>query len=773
MNLKQTLISAAVVGFVGGAVMPTLAADDANAIEEILVTATKRTASVQDVPLALQVLTTETLEDMGADNIDDYFRTISSLSVVDRGPGFKKYAIRGTSTGVISESAATVGVYIDEMPISLSGEQPDIKLFDVARVEVLKGPQGTLYGEGSMGGTIKTITNKPNLQDFSGKISASYSDTTDGDDNTKLNAMLNIPLVEDKFAVRLVAYNRDMSGFIDRIAQPDGITLDPNWALGLPPGFFPVYNTGPVAAKDNINDEETNGGRISALWQVNEKFSISANHLRQSMDVGAFSYENAGAGEYNSSFAVEENLSDDIDLSNITFEYSFEAFDLLASSSWFNRDKHDEQNTSLFTEQIFWPGVITAGAATLNDFEMESFSQEIRLTSTHEGAFQWLVGAFYLDGELKDDQAFKDDFGFFLDFMNDTGFPFLAMIGAAPPGITIPSLDPLLNQTITTENEQKAVFGEVSYELTEQLTATVGLRYFDIEQSVRVVNHDGNILGFGLADGAYPGDETGVTSKFHLAYMINDDALVYAQAVEGFRSGGVNIAPLIDPSLAAFDSDSLWSYEIGAKTSWLDNRLIVDVAAYYIDWSDIQLSVPVGVTRLTLNSGEARMIGVELDFIARPMVGLDLRLTAGFVDAELSKDTPGADNDEVTPGFKGDRLPMVPEVNVSASAQYEFPIEALGVDGFARADYTYTGDSNTTFNNSSISNGGSSNFFVQDSYSLLNLKLGVRTDDWKLTLFVDNVTDERADLLIDNQAGAELITRNRPRTAGISAQYQF
>lgn len=772
MQFKQYLIPITVAAAMGAGYSPLLAADN-NVLEEVLVTATKRTQSVQDVPLALQVLTTETLEDMGADNIDDYFRTISSLSVVDKGPGTKKYAIRGTSTGVYSESAATVGVYIDEMPVSLAGDQPDIKLFDVARVEVLKGPQGTLYGEGSMGGTIKTITNKPDLSTFSGKVAASISDTTDGSDNSKLNAMLNIPLIEDTFALRLVAYNRDMSGFIDRIAQPDGITLDPNWALGLPTGFFPIYNTGPIAARDNINDEETNGGRVSALWQVTDKLAISANYLTQSMDVGAWSYENMGAGEYNSNFAVEEGLSDDIDLGNITIEYSFENFDLLSSSSWFNREKHDEQNTSLFTELVFWPGVIAAGSGTLNDFDMESFSQEVRFTSAHDGPFQWLVGGFYFDGDLVDDQSFKDDFGFFLDFMNDTGFPFLSMIGAIPPGITIPSLDPLLNQTITTELEQKALFGELSYDLSEQLTATLGLRYFDIEHTVTVVNHDGNILGFGLADGVYPGDETGTTLKFHLGYHLNDDVLLYAQAVEGFRAGGVNIAPLIDPSLAAFDSDSLWSYEVGAKTAWMDNRLIFDVAAYYIDWSDIQLSVPVGVTRLTLNSGEARMMGVELDLIVRPITGLDLRFTAGFVEAELTKDTPDADTDDVTPGFKGDRLPMVPEVNLSASAQYEFPIEALGVNGFARADYTYTGDSNTTFNNRSISNGGESNFFVNGSYSLLNLKLGIRTDNWQATLFVDNATDERAELLIDNNAAAELITRNRPRTTGVAVQYQF
>jgi len=742
--------------------------DDRLVLEEVIVTATRRSVTIRDVPLSIQAITEQGLENLGADDFEGYFRTISSLSVVDRGPGTRKYVIRGVNTGIFS--GGTVGNYIDEMPVSTSGDEPDIKLFDIERVEVLKGPQGTLFGEGSMGGTIRTITNKPDLGRFEGKASLTYSDTTDADDNILGNAMVNIPIVEDVFGIRLVAYYRDMSGYINRIAQPDGVTLDPNPGLGLPPGFFPIYNTGPITAKKGINAEETTGGRISARWQINDDFRITAGYMTQKMDVDAWNYETDTAGLYKSDFTIEEPLSDDFSLSNITFEYGLNFADLLASSSWFDREKHFEQNVSAFGEAIFWPGVNLAGSATFNDFDQEYFAQEVRLVSNNDGAFQWIGGVYYTDKTFVEDQTLeRDDFDFFLNFLNDTFFPVLGF----PPGFAISSMNQILDQTITTSGTELSFFGEVSYAFTDRLTATAGLRHFDYDIKTVIVNNDINLLGFGLADGVYDTEESDSILKLHLQYDYSDDVMFYGLASQGFRLGGVNTAPFVPEEFESYDSDTLWNYEMGMKSSWMNDRLIFDASVYYINWDDIQLSVPVDVTRLTLNAGKANITGVEFDLVALPVEGLTLRFTAGFIDAELAEDTPGADSDGVSPGFKGDPLPFVPEQNISASAQYDWPIESWGVDGFLRADYSYTGEQYSTFNDQSISNGGEPNYFVMDAYGIFNLRTGVRGERWWATLFIDNVTDERADLLTDNNASKTLTTRNRPRTIGVTVQYQF
>jgi len=741
--------------------------DDHLVLEEVIVTATRRNVTIRDVPLSIQAITEQGIEDLGADDFEGYFRSISSLSVIDRGPGNKKYIIRGVNTGIFS--GGTVGVYIDEMPVSTAGSEPDIKLFDVERVEVLKGPQGTLFGEGSMGGTIRTITNKPNLERFEGKASLTYSDTTDADDNIMGNAMINIPIAEDVFGIRLMAYYRDMSGYIDRVAQPDGVTLDPNPGLGLPPGFFPSYNTGPITAKKGINAEETTGGRISARWQINDNFRITASYMTQNMEVDAWNFETNTAGKYKSDFTIEEPLADEFSLSNITFEYGFNFADLLASSSWFDREKHFEQNTSAFGEAIFWPGVNLAGSATFNDADQEYFAEEIRLVSNSDSRFQWIAGVYYTDKTFIDDQTLRDDFDFFLNFLNDTFFPILGF----PPGFGVDHMGQVLDMTITTTGDELSFFGEVSYEITDRLTATAGIRHFDYDIETEIVNNDINILGFGLEDGVYDTEESDSIIKLHLQFDYSDDVMFYGLASQGFRLGGVNAAPFIPEEFQTYDSDTLWNYELGMKSTWMDDRLIFDASVYYIDWDDIQLSVPVDVTRLTLNAGKAKITGVEFDLVTLPIEGLTLRLTAGFIDAELAEDTPDADSDGVSPGFKGDPLPFVPEQNISASAQYDWPIESWGVDGFLRADYSYTGEQYSTFNDQSIANGGESNYFVMDAYGIFNLRAGVRGERWWATLFIDNATDERADLMTDNNASKTLTTRNRPRTIGVTVQYQF
>jgi iron complex outermembrane recepter protein len=742
------------------ALTPAAAAELGAGIEEVVVTATKREVSVQDVPVAMQAFTAATLENMGADQVDGYYRMVPNFAVVDRGAGGKLYSIRGISTGLVTQGASTVGVYIDEMPISAAGFQPDPRLFDVDRVEVLRGPQGTLYGEGSIGGTVRMITPRPDPAAFSGKADVSWQTTADGHPGYKLNAMVNLPLVEDVLALRVSGLYHDLGGYIDRIDMPNGVTLDVGALLGLPPGVIPVLGTGPLPGKKGINGEVTSSGRASLLWNATDRLSFEASFMKQSMDadgrntsVGGV----AGVGELETNFVQAERVKDDFDLGNLTISYDLGWARLFSSTSKYKRTRDVTADTNDLGEAIF-PTAKLPGSGTFTTELQDMVSEEVRLSSTGDGPLSWIAGYFNVDKDNGFEQIIVDDYGVFVGFMQILGLP-------------VTNARQLLDQTGRQEETQHALFGELTYKLTEKLSATVGLRWFDIDQRDTLANNDINILGLGLTDGVSQTGESDSVMKFNVNYRASDDVLLWATASQGFRIGGTNTTPGIPDENRTYGSDTLWNYEVGARTSWYDNRLVLNGALYYIDWSDIQLALPLGTAFGTINAGQARIIGAELELQARPAAGLDLALAAGYNDGELTEDTPGAPAGP-NPGFKGDRLPGVPRLNLAASAQYTFPLSSGGLDGFGRVDYSYTGDSTTTFNDLSTANGLPSHF-NPDAYGLLNLRLGVQSERWTAALFVENAADERAELLIDNAGVTERITRNRPRTFGMNVRYNF
>ncbi len=736
------------------------AAEPEAGLEEVVVTATKRESSLQDVAMPMQAFTADTLEAMGATEVDNYYRLIPNFAVVDRGSGGKLYSIRGISTGLVTQGASTVGVYIDEMPVSAAGFQPDPRLFDIERVEVLRGPQGTLYGEGSIGGTVRMITPRPDPSKFDAKIDTSYQTTKHGSDGYKLNAMVNMPLVQDVLALRVSALHHDLGGFIDRIAMPEGVSLDANTLLGLPPGTVPILGSGPLPFKKDINDEVTTAGRASLAWNVSERFQVEASYLKQKIDADARNTSVggvAGVGDLESNFVRDELVYDEFDLGNLTLSYDLGWASLFSSTSRYKRTRDVTADTSDLGEAIF-PTAKLPGSSTFTTELQDMWSEELRLTSKGDGRLSWIGGLFYTDKDNGFEQIIEDKYGVFVGFMQILGLP-------------VTNARQLLDQTGRQEEKQKALFGEMTYAFTEKLSATVGARYFDIDQRDTLVNNDINILGLGLTDGVSETGESDTIMKFNVRYNVSDDVMLWTTASQGFRIGGTNTTPGIPDENRTYGSDTLWNYEIGARTSWLDNRLVVNSSIYYIDWTDIQLALPLGTAFGTINAGKARIIGAELELQARPMPGLDLALAAGYNDGQLTEDTPGAPAGP-NPGFDGDRLPGVPRFNLAASAQYGFPLGSGGLEGFGRVDYSYTGDSTTTFNELSTANGMPSHFNPA-SYSLVNLRFGVRKDRWTTALFIDNVTDERAQLLIDNSSVTERITRNRPRTIGLNVRFDF
>jgi len=737
-------------------------------IEEIMVTATRRSASVQDISLSISAITGDYLEDMGADNIQDYYRIVPNMAVVDRGLGGRMYSIRGVASGVVPDGAATVGVYIDEMTVTANGFQPDLSVYDLERVEVLRGPQGTLFGEGSLGGTIRMITPDPDTESFDANASVDYSSTDKGGDNGAFSGMINFAL-SDNSALRLTGYYRNLDGYITRVANPDGVQLDVGALVGAPGAIPPILDTGPIPARENINDEETTGGRASFLWNATDNLTFKVSYLGQRSDFGGRNTEVESLGDLETNFFLAEEVSDDLDLANLTIDYDFGWATLTSSTSTYKRDRTQLSDSADLGEQVF-PGLLLTGAGTLTKDFQDQVSQELRLTSTGDGALNWTAGLFYVDKENGFDQIIVDEEDFFVEFAN---ILFRDFIGFFPtPPFPLTDARQLLDLSGDNEETQYALYGELDFQFNDAWSATAGLRYYNYDKTDTIVNNDINILDFGLQDGVYKADDSGTNLKFGLDYQPNEDMLFYLTAAEGFRIGGTNTAPGIPPENVVYGPDSLWNYELGAKTTLANGRVQLNSSIYYIDWTDIQLSLPIGFSFGTVNAGAAEVIGAEVEILAWPNENWDLSLALGLNNGELTEDAPGAnDPDNPNPGFKGDSLPGTPDVNASASARYSFPLGNLG--GFFGMYWTYTGDMATTFNEMSVRGGGESSHFVLGSYNLIDLRLGVSGEHWTGTLYVDNATDERADILIDNAAQVTRATRNRPRTYGLKVQYNY
>jgi iron complex outermembrane recepter protein len=703
-------------------------------VEEIIVTATKRgEQSIQDVSMSIAAFDEGNLRARGADNFLDYARAVPGLAVQDQGPGDKKYVIRG----VQSVGAATTGVYFDEIVMTANnrqdggGRQPDIKLFDVERVEVLRGPQGTLYGASSMSGTIRIVSNKPDASKLAGRVEGTVSNTRYGNENYRVNAMLNVPLIEDKLAIRGVYYARDESGFID------------NTRLGL---------TG-------INDEDTQGGRLSARLWATDTLTLTASGMYQKTESnGRYGFE-PSTGELEVGFYTKTPWVDEFFTANITAEQEFDSGTLLLTSSWFDRDIDFNNDGTTILAGILGRPPENTRALLAQPQSRSIWSNEARFSSKWDGPFNLVGGVFF--------QKEKSNFNSRVDSADTNG------MAEASPIV-------YLWRTIDTDIENRSLFGELSYDLTDRLTATVGARWFqfdvDEQSSLLVACCSGNTPGSGPAAPTSSTDKD-VNYKLNLAFEASDDVLLYAQAAQGFRSGGNN-EPGISvvqscQNSSSFGSDGLWNYEIGAKMSLFDNRAVLNITPYYIDWSDMQVRAfnPTCNNSRIDNAGEASIQGVEAELVLRPLADLQFNFTFNYSDAELKEDQPKATGTgNGTEGRKGDDIPGVPRTSGSAGAQYTFPIANMPFSGVLRGDYSYVGSSKTAFRPLT-----DPTYRVQPSYSLTNVRFGLTGDTWEATLFLNNAFDERAEVtrLVFSQTRPDIVITNRPREVGVSFSKSF
>ncbi len=777
----------------GGTAASAQDADEASDENVIIVTATKRDANLQDIPFSINAQTADDIQKTGATSLEDLSRNVAGLTIQNLGPGQSQVSIRGVSAGQIVRDQPgvkeQVGVYLDESVISLSLFTPDLDLFDLNRVETLRGPQGTLFGSGSVGGTVRYITNQPKLGTTEGAVEGNVN-LVDGDDiGGHLKGAINAPL-GDKAAIRAVGYYTQYGGFINARREGGGITED-------------------------INDGERYGGRIALTFEPSESFSITPRVIYQKISTDGFNRQevfNLYANPFTTTrpavtfnereqhLLLQEGFEDETMIADATIKVGFGGIDLTSVSSYTDRDILVSRDASALTGSVSVDlGFPTAGVllpSNLRDTtKVQSFTQELRLSSSADGPFQWVLGGFYSNTDRDYAQrlptpgydAFTDArFGAGTSAGSANGFP----------------LNSPYNADIVYDIKQKAVFGEASYMFGEQFTLTAGGRYYDFSED-RLFKSGGLFSNADNQTGSTKSD--GFTPRILASFKATDGITFNAQASKGFRLGGINdplniplcsggatgIDALTFGNRPRYDDETLWNYELGVKTQ--GRGFTFNAAAFYTDISNLQVTADAGScsSRVVFNVPKAHTRGLEFEFSASPADGLDLGISGSIVSAKFDSSvttTAGA----VIAGIRdGNRLPTVPKFQISANASYSFPISD-GAEAYVSTSVQHVGNrvtqpsdqegnprsfvSGLAFGGAPGTNATTLNL-VLPSYELVNFSAGVDFENGlSLIGYVNNLFDENALLSFDRERGGRArlgFSTNSPRTYGITVRKTF
>ena len=733
------------------------------ALNEIIVTAEKHSESLQKVPLSIVAYTAETLAETGVEDFASLAARIPGVTLNSAGPGQSSYSIRGIAS--VGGNAPTTGLYIDETPILPSGGDGatatiDPDLFDLARIEVLRGPQGTLYGASSMGGTVRFITNQPNLAKEEGAVKVEGSDTQHGGGNVRLDAMYNLPLIEDRVALRMVGTYKDFSGFIDR--EVGVWAPNPNIPAGFP--AYPVSPAHPSAVIHDVNTEKLYSVRSLLKVAVNDAFTITPSVWVQDLQMGAPPDYDIPTGDSSAPlvqarpFNLSEAYSDRFVLSNLTMNYTLGWGSVLSTTSYMQRrettpDDETEALEDVFPQGQFVPNVYAPILTT------RELTEELRLAFNPAGwALSGVAGAYVNNANRH----------YYVNYLTPNYAQLFANSYTTSVLLSgVPLSDLNYSQHGDYSPKQSAVFTELNYAVTDRWKATAGLRWYDLQYTA--VRYEDGWSNGGPTLSAGSAKNTGFNPKAELSYQATEAQLYYLSASKGVRPGGVNTSNLAakgcGQDYGPYQPDSLWNYEAGAKTGWFGGALTVNAAAYYIKWSAVQQGETLPCSyQITENAGSAVVHGGELEI--ESLIGGHVQLGGGvgYTKAVLGADAPNLG------GTKGEQLENVPLWNANAHAKYLFT-PAAGYDGFARADAQYVGESYPDFARSDPAT-------FQRAYALLDLRAGVLHDAWEADLFMTNVFDKQAALsdFLSGNYSATTRTRmytNQPRTTGLSLRWRF
>ncbi len=760
-------------------------------LEEIVVTATKRSQAIQDVPFSINAQTQRDIERAGATSLEEISRNVSGLSIQNLGPGQSQVAIRGVSAGQIVRDQPgvkeQVGIYVDESVISLSLFTPDLDFYDLNRVETLRGPQGTLFGSGSIGGTIRYITNQPDFEEASGGFEFNINSLSDGETGGHAKGFINAPFADGKAAFRGTVYHTEYAGFIDAF--------------------------GPAAGED-VNSGSRTGGRFAISYQPNERFSITPRLIIQNIETDGnnrsevFNFLGAAVGvqlgEREQFLLQREAFEDDTLIADLTATYSFNGFDLTSITSFTDREILVSRDASALTHSVsedfgLDPQVNAIPSNLRDTTDISQITQELRFSSNGEGPLSWVAGVFYSDIERDYAQRLPTPgFDAFFDASNFSQ----NVVGATSAQVAngFPLNSPF-NSDIPFDLEQISVFGELSYDLNDRTQVTIGGRFYDYDES-RTISQ-GGIFSSGATDVLDETSSDGFNPRVLISYDANERITYNAQISQGFRLGGVN-DPLnvnlcndqdraIFGGFQSFDDESLINYELGVKGNY--GYLSFNAAAYYSDISDLQVTLDAGTcsSRVSFNVADAHTAGVEFELKAKPNDRWDFSVAASVLEAEF--DTTVVDGSGAVVGGvqDGNRLASVPEFSAAASAAYTIPSRLFGTDGelYFSSSIQLVGDRITQpsdqVDGAGVFNPGlafgqlSGNEVINvdlelPDYEVVNANVGFDAEDWSLVLYISNLFDENALLSFDRERGGRARTAfrtNQPRTVGVTYRKNF
>ena len=700
----------------------------------IVVTAQRREQNIQDVPIAITAIEGEELARLGAAGFSTFADRVPGLQASQPDPLNTQFSIRGTSSGPLIfsqlQQSSTVGIYFDEVAVDVSAANPNFPLIDVNRVEVLRGPQGTLFGAGSQSGVIRTIPNQPDMDAISVGGSATGSFTNEGGFNQSYDAGVNIPIIEGKLALRAIGYAIGTEGFTDNI----------------------------VSGEKNDNDFNSYGGRAILSFDSGGGFDGYAMFAYQDAEL-----DNNGniiddgrkalqSGAFNSQ-------QDESIVGELVLRYDFGSVGLTAISGYVGKKQLFRPDAARLPVLFGLPATTPVDFPT--NIEADIYSQEVRLQSTDSAnRFRWLIGGFYQRVERVLGQEITIP-----GIEVALGFP-------AGPAFGL-GTDQVLGTDFNTENEQVAVFAEFEFDITDRLTLTAGGRYFDASQDSDFVQQ--GLLTGGVFPSSPETSDSGFNPNFVLNYEINKRSSVYARAAKGFRLGGTNFAVPSIPcatSLAAlgltdapqdFASDSLWSYELGTKNVFAGG-VTVNAAGYYSEWSDIQTNIllPCGFN-FQSNGGRAEIMGGEVEIAVPISRELSIFSSFTYTDATFQEAVP-------TIGIQvGERAPFTPEIAATFGVDYRKPLSdssELFFNGSAR----YQGERFTGVTNTDT--------FTLDEYVEVDTQIGIEFgNDMSVYVFASNLFDNRSELNAsrNNFATTPGLYRvvSRPRTVGLTVRRNF
>ena len=901
--MRKTHLSCAVIAALASNGVLAQASESKASIETIEVTATKRTESIQDVPVAVSALSGDALENMGIDNFQDYVEFLPNVVFQGTGPGQNEIYIRGAATTQSSITLSSVqalqpsvAFYQDEMPVSMAGRNLDIFATDVERVEVLPGPQGTLFGASSQAGTVRLITRKPDHAGFAAGFDTAIATTKGGEMSNTVEAYINITPTDD-LALRVVAYNDKQGGWIDNIENDPGnggyigsaVVVDriSGGALagyGADPAEMDsrrIVNNGitPSTAavvsprnsqhvEDDFNDAVYAGARFGLSYHINSDWDLLVQHTQQTLDTeGVFAYDPTVAEDQAIRFQADEN-SDEFGLTTWTVDGRLDKLDVVYTGGYLDReidtvtDYTGYTNGGLFSAYYLCNHYDTpdnpADIRCLDpvkyykeDTTSTRMTHEFRIDTKFDAPFRITAGLFYDEQEVATVGQFKiantemTTFGF--DNLQRT---LVGNEGINSDGGPFPEEISFAND-ITHKIEQIAVFGQMEYDITDTLTASLGARWYQIDDiytgSTTTVDVTRRVKAFGsmdpdelaavgldpdavaaaIASGQLEVDKLGADGvltvddtifKFGLDWKMSDDVLFFANYSEGFRPPVTNRVGggLSNNQSGAFEgfripvystTDTLDNYEVGMKGDFLDGIVRINATAYYSEIGELQTSRfdPTNISFLvfTDNVGDAEITGLDADITWLATDDLVVNAAFSVIDTELTRVNPELEG--IAAGV-GSELPYTATFSGNINARYYFELDG-GQQGFVNASVAYTGDrlagmvmdayvmedatrhiygmgsglkiedEAAVYEGATFTDADGNAFrggrYVQESYVISNVSVGMSDDSWKVELFIDNLFDESAILNIDTQQFTPKVVTNRPRTMGVRFSFDY